>query len=223
MGKSIYSLVLMDDLIAEVDRAAHQAGTSRSNLINQILAQAFSYVTPEKRMKEIFDEMRALMEPDGIFQFMDQPSDTMMTVRSELSYKYKPMIRYSVELFREAEGETFGRLRVGVRTKSAPLLRAIKDFFNLWDQIEKHYLRQFYPSRQIPGGVRENQSYFRPLMQPQDPQKQTEEEVAKAIADYIRTFDACIRVYVSAPDIASGIEQMEQTFMKSLSGERTII
>lgn len=223
MGKSIYSLVLTDEVVAAVDRAAHQSGTSRSNLINQLLAQAFSYVTPEQRVKEIFDEMRAVMAPDGIFQFQAQPSDTMISIRSELPYRYRPMVRYAMELFKEQEGELFGRLRVSVRTKSAPLARALKDFFNLWDQIEKHYLQQFYPARSIPGGVLESQAYLRPLLVPDDPQKQTNSEIAHAAADYIRAFDSCLRVYVSAPDIASGIEQMEQTFIARLSDGRTII
>ena len=37
MKKSIYSLVLMDEVIRAVDEQAYRLGTSRSNLINQIL------------------------------------------------------------------------------------------------------------------------------------------------------------------------------------------
>ena len=38
MKKSVYSLVLSDDVIAAVDRAAYQNGLSRSAMINRILA-----------------------------------------------------------------------------------------------------------------------------------------------------------------------------------------
>ena len=38
MNKSVYSLVLMDNVVGEVDELAYEMGTSRSNLINQILA-----------------------------------------------------------------------------------------------------------------------------------------------------------------------------------------
>ena len=41
MSKSVYSLVLSDDVVAAVDRAAYALGSSRSNLINQILAGYF--------------------------------------------------------------------------------------------------------------------------------------------------------------------------------------
>ena len=37
MKRNAYSLILMDDVVAAVDRLAAQQGTSRSNLINQIL------------------------------------------------------------------------------------------------------------------------------------------------------------------------------------------
>ena len=38
MKKSVYSLVLADDVIEAIDNLAYQMNTSRSNLINQILA-----------------------------------------------------------------------------------------------------------------------------------------------------------------------------------------
>ena len=40
MKKAVYSLVLSEDVVDAVDRMAYSRGTSRSNLINQILAEA---------------------------------------------------------------------------------------------------------------------------------------------------------------------------------------
>lgn len=53
MKRSTYSLILMDDVVAAIDRLAAQQGTSRSNLINQILAEHVSCVTPEQQMRQI--------------------------------------------------------------------------------------------------------------------------------------------------------------------------
>ena len=53
MSKSVYSLVLSDDVVAQIDCAAYALGTSRSNLINQVLAEYVSLITPEKRRKDI--------------------------------------------------------------------------------------------------------------------------------------------------------------------------
>ena len=47
MKKSVYSLVLMDDIVAAIDELAYSLQTSRSNLINQILAEKVALVTPE--------------------------------------------------------------------------------------------------------------------------------------------------------------------------------
>lgn len=37
MKKSVYSLVLMDDVVEAIDRMAYSMNTSRSNLINRFL------------------------------------------------------------------------------------------------------------------------------------------------------------------------------------------
>ena len=61
MKKSVYSLVLSDDVVEAVDRAAYQNGLSRSAMVNQILADYVSYTTPEKRMREIFSQVESLL------------------------------------------------------------------------------------------------------------------------------------------------------------------
>lgn len=48
MNKSVYSLVLADDVVEAIDRLAYSMNTSRSNLINQILAERVQLLTPEK-------------------------------------------------------------------------------------------------------------------------------------------------------------------------------
>ena len=54
MKRNAYSLILMDDVVAAVDRLAAQQGTSRSNLINQILAEHVCCTTPEQQMRQVF-------------------------------------------------------------------------------------------------------------------------------------------------------------------------
>ena len=61
MGKSVYSLVLMDDIVAAVDRLAYQEGTSRSNMVNRILAEYVQMDTPENRIRTIFDAVNAVL------------------------------------------------------------------------------------------------------------------------------------------------------------------
>ena len=49
--KNIYSLVLSDDVIDEIDSMARSAGLSRSAMVNQILAEKTRCITPEMRVK----------------------------------------------------------------------------------------------------------------------------------------------------------------------------
>ena len=48
MKKTLYSLMLSEDVVHEVDLLAHKLGTNRSNLINQILAEYVDMVTDRK-------------------------------------------------------------------------------------------------------------------------------------------------------------------------------
>ena len=61
MNRSIYSLLLMDDVVQAVDQLAYAQNTSRSNMINQILAEYLSVKTPEQRMHDIFEQIETLM------------------------------------------------------------------------------------------------------------------------------------------------------------------
>ena len=72
MKKNVYSLVLADDVIKAVDNEAYRLNTSRSNLINQILAQRLSCITPEMRMREIFNSFSQLL--DDCFKIQSQNS-----------------------------------------------------------------------------------------------------------------------------------------------------
>ncbi|MGN0574504.1 MAG: hypothetical protein ACI4J2_00610, partial [Ruminococcus sp.] len=133
MKKSVYSIVLMDDVIRAVDEQAYRLGTSRSNLINQILAAHLSCVTPEMRMQEIFSSISQMI--NSRFQIQQQRSDSLMTLRSALEYKYRPTINYRVELVR-APDDYIGTLRVHIRTQSGQLISLFSNFFNWWADFE---------------------------------------------------------------------------------------
>ena len=53
MKKNMYSLMLAEEVIREVDKLAEQNNTNRSNLVNQILAEYVSLTTPEKHIQNI--------------------------------------------------------------------------------------------------------------------------------------------------------------------------
>ena len=78
MQKSVYSLVLMDDVVAAVDRLAYREGTSRSNMINRILAEYTQLSTPEQRMQDIFSAISAVLDSQSALQPMLSASECWM-------------------------------------------------------------------------------------------------------------------------------------------------
>ena len=205
MKKSVYSLVLSDDVIAAVDRAAYQNGLSRSAMINRILAQAVSYTTPEQRMSEIFSQVERLLNGE-VFQSLSQPSDSMMSLRSALAYKYNPNVRYSVELYPDRPGE--GELRVSLRSQSSALILYLGQFFRLWAKIEQAYV----------GGadcVIQDGKYARRLKLPA---RLSDREQGAVLAGYIRAMEQGLRAFFHSLDdprqAAAAVEQAYQQYLK---------
>ena len=64
MSKSVYSLVLNDEVVELIDKMARYNGLSRSNMIEKILADATGYETPEKRAFSVFEEIERLITLD---------------------------------------------------------------------------------------------------------------------------------------------------------------
>ena len=205
MKKSVYSLVLSDDVIAAVDRAAYQNGLSRSAMINRILAQAVSYTTPEQRMSEIFSQVERLLNGE-VFQSLSQPSDSMMSLRSALDYIYTPNVRYSVELYPDRPGE--GELRVSLRSQSSALILYLGQFFRLWAKIEQAYV----------GGadcVIQDGKYARRLKLPA---RLSDREQGAVLAWYIRAMEQGLRAFFHSLDdprqAAAAVEQAYQNYLK---------
>ena len=139
MSKHLYSLMLDDGVVAAIDRLAYLQSTTRSGLVNRILAEYASYITPEQRIREAFGSMRHLLDGEEELRLLTEPSETMFSLRSALLYKYNPTVRYSVELYRTEEGG-IGELRVSLRTQNIALISAMMQFYCIWDGIERAML-----------------------------------------------------------------------------------
>ena len=73
MSKSVYSIVLTDEVVEAVDRLAYQRGTSRSNMIDRILAESVSFMTPQQRMRQVFNEKVILRtQSRTLIEYMDR-------------------------------------------------------------------------------------------------------------------------------------------------------
>ena len=140
MKKNMYSLMLAEEVIREIDKLAEQNNTNRSNLVNQILAEYVSLTTPEKHIQNIFEIIGNMMGNRGNFLLYSQPNDLTMSIKSSLKYHYRPTIRYEVEMYRTPK-ETIGQLKIIFRTQSPELLVELTRFFKIWMQLETIYMK----------------------------------------------------------------------------------
>lgn len=222
MGKSVYSLALSDEIIAEIDRLAYRNNTNRSGLINSILADYLQLTTPEQRMREVFDRMEQLLlsaeAEHPAFQLMSLPSDTMFNLRSAIRYKYNPTARYSVELYRQPEDGVFGELRVSIRTQNRNLIAAMQQFYELWSTVEKEH-------RNVESSVDEQGRIARKLrltFQDGDGSDVSGLTVGDVLSAYITTFDRALKYYfeclqdgdVSREDCIAALRELYAQYLK---------
>jgi hypothetical protein len=208
--KSIYSLVLADDVVAAADRLAYELHTSRSNLINQILAEYVNYTTPERRINDVLSAISELMAPSRELVPFFAPNSFSMSLKSSLEYKYRPTVKYEVELYRSGE-DSIGELSVVFRTQSAALIASMTDFFRLWKRIEDLHLA-------APTGMKIHYALYdgkfvRSLCVPQ--RDCTSEELAGAISEYIKLFDKLMKHYLTGRLDAQEVEAAYYSYMRS--------
>ena len=189
MKKTLYSLMLSDDVVRAVDALAHRMGTNRSALVNQILAEYTDMVTPERQVQDIFRQIGEILGADRDLVPFVAPNAMSMSMKSSLQYRYRPTVKYSVELYRDREG-SLGELSVVFRTQSQELLEAMGRFFQLWKDVEDELVAAYhtapveyalYPGR-----------FTRTLDLP-GRRDYTSADVAGAISEYVRLFDRLMK------------------------------
>lgn len=224
MERSVYSLVLMDDVVKAIDKMAYEQNTSRSNLINQLLAQEVMLVTPEVRMRDIFDKMIQAMEDDRKFQVSLQPSDYCISIRSVLEYKYNPTIRYFIELYRTVD-TALGELKITSRSQSKELQRYLYEFFKFFSKMEQLYMTRYFPERPVPYFTAEGEGRFRrELVIVEEDQALTTDEMAAAMGDYVQMVDALLGIYLThLKERDVGAEKMEKSYTQFLNSNPVLI
>ncbi len=215
MKKSLYSLMLSEEVIREVDALAHRMGTNRSALVNQILADYVSVDTPERRINDIFRAIEELVAPGRELVPFFAPNSPTMSLKSSLAYKYRPTVKYEVDLNGGGEG-ALGALSVAFRTQSAELIRAMTAFFRLWTEIEDAYLAPALGMRlecALYGG-----RFVRPLALPR--RSCTAEDIAGAISDYVQLFDRLLKGYLGG---GLSVRDVEAAYAGDLSNRSILI
>ena len=224
MERSAYSLVLMDDVVKAIDRMAYEQNTSRSNLINQLLAQEVRLVTPEMRMRDIFEKMINAMGDEKKFQVKLQPSDYCISIRSVLEYKYNPTIRYFIEMYRTVD-LAIGELKITSRSQSKELQQYLYEFFKFFSKMEQLYMERYFPDRPVPYYTNEGEGRFRrELIIHGEDRKLTTDIMAAAMGDYVQMLDSLLGIYLThLKEREAGARKMEGVYTNFLNSNPVLI
>lgn len=239
MNKSIYSLVLSDDVVDAVDALARTEGMSRSAMINRILAERVAYTTPEMRLRDILQSLARSM--NGEFMLTEQPTGSTLSARTSLKYRYKPTVKYSVEIYSEngkraATGSCedhaqrrgtmprprawSGQLRVSFRTQNARLIADLMGFFRYWAALEQKYIADKL-SNDIVYTIADGR-FERTLNMPRD--QITDDELGTAVAEYMAMFDGAMKAYFAElPDTETAALTVGEYYSAQISKQSVIV
>jgi hypothetical protein len=217
MSRSVYSIVLNDEVVEAIDALAYKNGTNRSGMINQILAEKVCYVTPEQRMSNIIGNVERILNGENVFQMLMSPGDSSLMFKSPFKYKYNPSVKYSVALKR-SDGITYGELKVGFRTQNAALLEELNKFLKIWVSLEEKYLSDKL-TRNIKFAIGDGK-YTRELCLPQN---DNEEEISEVISFYVQNFDNIMKTYFIMNDNSDVAKTVEREYVRFLQKCRVFI
>lgn len=217
MEKSIYSLVLSDSVVEAVDELARAAGMSRSSMINQLLAERVGYATPEMHLRGVLASAREAMK-DG-FYMVEQPTGSTLSCRTSLKYRYKPTVRYSVEIFTLGR-ESAGRLRAQLRTQNYRLIQDFVGFLMLWGRFEREYVVPKYAHDIVYSA--DDGKFTRVFNMPAG--SISDDELGAAVADYLTMFDAALKAYFAKlPDDIAAAQAARECYRHDIARQKYIL
>ena len=209
--KSVYSVILRDELVRELDALAYRNGVSRSVMLNKILADYLCVETPDTFMENIFTQMEALFSEITGMHYVSQASSSMAAVTSALEYRYNPKVKYSVELFPAGD---LGQLKVSLRSQNPVLIALLEDFYNFFVNLERKYLgeRTVYYA---------DNKFIRVFRRPEHA---TAEQIGDEIAKYVKTFDLYMRRYTAGFNILESERiNIELDYVERLKGKEILL
>ena len=209
MSKQVYSIVLDDEIIKEIDRCAMQNNTSRSNMINRILAEYVNLPTAETIINEIFSSINSFMQTNDSLAVQLLGNGSLINVKSALKYRYNPSVKYTVEIYENSD--YLGNIRITMRSQNETLISILNHFFAVWGYIENKYAGVDEKEYEFSNG-----KYIRLL---RFPTVRGNENIGNIIASYVEILDGCMKVffgdYSRSPALAE--QNTEKAYLKYMT------
>ncbi|MBO7423819.1 MAG: hypothetical protein J6T99_10625, partial [Oscillospiraceae bacterium] len=157
---------------------------------------------------DILSTIQELMQPSGDLIPFFAPHSYSLSLKSSLEYKYRPTIKYEVELYK-GSGDTIGALSVLFRTQSPALIDGMTDFFRLWKSIEDAHLAPRLNAK-VEYALYDGK-FVRTITVPD--KSCTSDELASSLAEYIRLFDKMMKGWLTGRYDAHAIEAAYYSYL----------
>ena len=216
MKKNNYCLMLSEGVVNAIDLCAAREGTNRSALINRILAEYVSYITPEMRAAQIMSSVRQALESG--FRYEAQ-SESMLSLCSTLAYRYNPTVKYCLELYRG--GDLLGEIRLSLRTTNRTVLFLLERFSLAFARVEERMIGNCQYTLQ-PGKLsrilrlRKNDGISDLL---------SFSDLGKLVAEYIAMLDSALKAFFAyyTPDERAAVLAVESVYSRYLSSAKILL
>lgn len=210
MARSVYSLVLTDEVVEKIDLLAARSGMSRSAYINSVLAEKAGLSIGSVHRRSLYALLQELMQAGELLQPVAVPSQSCFAVRGVLPVKYRPAIRYSVVLDLDAYPH-IGELRVECRTQAPWLMEALRGFFDAFSGITS-------------ADYTEEAGRFRCVLVLRGSKPPPLKALAQGIRDHILCVDSALQAYLTLyPDEAAAYNEAARIYAQYASTDPLIL
>ncbi|GKX31063.1 hypothetical protein SH1V18_35430 [Vallitalea longa] len=216
MKKSIYSIVLFDEIVEAIDRLSYIKNTNRSQLINDMLAEKLGLLTPQQKVTNIINRISALVETDSI-QVKSKNDYGSLQFGTFIKYKYRPSIRYSFEFYVGNNEERYAVLKINSRSKSEELNEHLERFFKGICYIDKKRFPQIY-QREIINKTytNSNNRFSREFLRGIPLEKMDDEAIAEYLSCYLLMIDDSMNYYFNNYDMENVFSQIDRIYYHHL-------
>ncbi|HIR34531.1 MAG TPA: hypothetical protein IAC91_00335 [Candidatus Faecimorpha stercoravium] len=213
MNKSMYSLILTDEVIARIDRLAYEKGMNRSQLIDHLLAKEVGMHTREHQTRTIisYTVSQINTQESSLHGHMDRGS---MEVATYVKYKYNPTIKYGFDIIEE-NNAPLGLLKIQSRSTAAALRNNLDTFFCLLSVIDDHHHQLFrIPTKKQTDAGRYQRTIVLPRLFENTDDAQT---VADRLSASILLVDDTMQSYFNSLRSPSLNRIVEDTYLRHFS------
>lgn len=183
MTKSIYSLLLSDEIVQKLDESAKENGLSRSAMADYVLSCYLGCVNDDADKRNVWAQTERILSSVSHMKFVNNAQTDMAQIVTDLPFKYNPKVVYRLQLS-QREG-VIAVVSLNTRTQNERLSALLVDFYKRLAVLEMQFLKNV--SAACEGGKYVSVLYGKPS---------GTEQTAYEIAEYVYTLDEMLKLWI---------------------------